>query len=177
VRRTPSPADNPVVLIREEVLTRATPERAWELLSDPAMHSLWNPCIVATEAPGTGPPGLGFRYRVTYEMAGRRDQFDAEVTEFSPPVRFCARLKARVQGRGESYRGSIESYTIAPRRGGARVRHEIRADLSGVNGFLRLLIGFLSRFGRPQGDPFLERFRQVAEEEGEEGKASLGRAA
>lgn len=162
------------MLIREEILTRVAPERAWELVSNPALHSLWNPRIVATEVSSAGPPGLGFRYRVTYEMTGRRDQFDAEVTEFSPLVRYCARLKARGQGRGESRRGSIESYTIAPEPGGVRVRHEIRADLSGVNGFRRILIGFLSRFGRPQGDPYLEQFRQVAEEER---KASLGRAA
>ena len=178
VERRRSPADNSVVLIREEVQTRVTPERAWELLSDPALHSLWNPRIVATEVSGAGPPGLGFQYRVTYELAGRRDQFDAEVTEFSPPVRFSARLKARAQVRGQSWnRGSIESYTIEPRRDGVRVRHEIRVDLSGANGFLQLLTGLLSRLGPPQGDPFLERFREVAEDEGEERKTSLRRAA
>jgi len=152
------------VLIREEVVTTATPERAWELLSDPALHSLWNPRIVATEVSGAGPPGLGFRYRVTYEMGGRRDTFDAEVTEFSPQTRYCVRLKARNHGDG-SYRGSMESYTLAPQAGGVRVQHEIRLDLSGMNGLVQLVLGFLSRIRRPQGDPYLERFRQVAEEE------------
>jgi uncharacterized protein YndB with AHSA1/START domain len=156
-------ADDPLVLIREDVVTRATPERAWELVSDPALHELWNPRIVRTEASGSGPPGKGYRYRVTFEMSGRRTEMDAEITEFSPPLRFAARLEERFKADGKDWqRFYDESYVITPHRDATHVRHDVRVHHSGVNLFWRFVIWLISRTGRPQEQPFMERFGELA---------------
>jgi uncharacterized protein YndB with AHSA1/START domain len=153
------------MLIREDVVTTATPERAWELIHDPSLHDLWNPRIVRTEILGGGAAGVGFRYRVTYEMSGRQSELDAEITEFSPPCRYVARLEERVKGDGRHAERWMEERYLVTRHGrGTRVRHEVRIHRSGVNLFLRILIRLLMRTGRPTGQPFMERFCELAEE-------------
>lgn len=160
------------MLILEEITVQTGPEHAWELLSDPSCHGLWIPHIVATKASSHGPAGRGFRYRVTYEMAGRRSEFDAEVTEFEPPLMYGARLSSRVQGLGQRWdREVFERYRIEARESGCHVRHEVQIDLRGVNPLIRGLIWVLSRFGRPRGLPFLQKFRRVAESEVQTGAA------
>jgi len=152
------------VVIREDVVTRASSERAWELLSNPSLHDLWNPRIVATEMSGSGPLGLGSRYRVTYTLSGRRSEFDAEIVEWSPPWRFSARLEERVKGDGRDWKRFVEErYTLTRRGDRTHVRHQVRIHASGVNILLRLLIWLVLRTGRPQGQPFMERFRELAE--------------
>jgi uncharacterized protein YndB with AHSA1/START domain len=154
------------MLIREDVITRATPERAWELISDPSLHDLWNSHIVSTEVPSTERPAQGLRYRVTYELSGRRNEFDAEITEFSPPHRFVARLEERVKGDGKNWeRFAVESYVLTPRGSTTHVRHEVRIEHAGEGVLIRLLVWLISRFGKPTGKPFMERFRELAEDD------------
>jgi uncharacterized protein YndB with AHSA1/START domain len=154
------------VLIREDIVTRASPERIWELLSDPSLHGLWNPHVVSTEAWGSGTRGTGFRYRVTYELSGKQSEFDAEITEFSPPLRFAARLEERVKADGKNWQRFVEeTYRVTRRGQGAHVRHEVRIHHSGINVLWRILIWLILRTGKPQGQTIMERFRQLAEGE------------
>jgi uncharacterized protein YndB with AHSA1/START domain len=153
------------MLFREDVVTRAAPERAWALISDPSLHGQWNPRIVATETADSGPPGLGFRYRVTYELSGRRCEYDAEVVEFSPPTRFVVRLEERFKGDGSNLkRFVIETYETTLRTTGTYVRHEVRVRFAGVNVLMRLMIWLIQRTGRPAGETFMQRFAEIAEE-------------
>lgn len=151
---------------REEATTRATPERVWGLLSDPSRHGEWNPHVVATEAYGSGSPAVGFRYRITYELSGKSSEFDAAITEFSPPSRFAARLEERMKGDGRNMgRFMIETYDVTPRGARTRVIHEVRVQEPGVNIMLRLLIWLITRLGRPTGKTFMEKFAELAEAE------------
>src|SRR5512147_2101817 len=112
--------------IREESTMRADAGRAWALVCDPRRHGEWNPRIVATEVYGDGVPGRGMRYRITYEMSGRQSEFDAEVVEFTPAVRWAARLVERDQGDGGHMgRFMLESYVLEPRGGGTHVVHDV----------------------------------------------------
>jgi hypothetical protein len=43
------------------------------------------------------------------------------------------------------------------------VRHDVRVRHSGVNLFWRFVIWLISRTGRPTGQPFMDRFRELAE--------------
>lgn len=157
-------ADTLPVLIREDVATRVPPERAWEMLSDPSLHAQWNPRIVSTKIVSPGPPAQGFRYRVTYELSGRRNEMEAQIIEFSPPLRFVARLEERVKGDGRNWqRFVVETYLLTRSGDRTLIRHEIRVHHAGLNPFLRLLIWFISRTGRPTGQPFMERFRELVE--------------
>lgn len=157
-------ADTSGMRIREEATTSATPERAWELLSDPALHGLWNPRIVATGVLGSGRPGVGHRYRVTYELSGRRNEFEAEIVEFEPPFRFTARLEEREKGDGTHFeRHAIERYIVTPRASGTHVRHEVKIHQSGVPLGIRFLVWVMFRLGKPTGPTFMEHFAEIAE--------------
>jgi hypothetical protein len=45
------------------------------------------------------------------------------------------------------------------------VRHRIVIHHSGVNVFVRALVWLIMKTGKPQGEPFLERFRRIVEDE------------
>lgn len=153
------------MLIREDVVTSATPERAWELIRDPAVHGLWNQHIVGTEIFGSGTPEIGLRYRVTYELSGRRNELDAQITEFMPGERWVARLEERLKGDGRNFeRNMVESYVLTRSGGKTHVRHEVHIHHDGVHPLLKALIWFVMKFGRPVGQPMMDKFRELAED-------------
>lgn len=59
------------------------PERAFEVLSDPARDPDWQAACVSTRLLD-GPPGVGCRYEITFQMLGRRMNFTARITDFEP---------------------------------------------------------------------------------------------
>ncbi len=154
------------MLIHEEATTRATPERAWELLSDPMLHALWNPRIVNTGLSGSPRLGVGLRYRVTYELSGRHSEFDAEVTEFEAPRLLTIRLEEREKGDGKHWnRYMVERYLVSPDGDRTHVRHEVRVFQSGVPLWARVAVWLILQFGKPTGPTFMEHFAELAEEE------------
>jgi uncharacterized protein YndB with AHSA1/START domain len=151
--------------IREQTVTKATPEQVWALLSEPVRHGAWNPRIIATEIDASRRAGLGTRYRITYQMSGRSSQFDAEIVEFAPPRRFVARLEERFKGDGRNWRRfMVESYDVTPGPGGTRVVHDVRIHFPGINLILRALVWLIMRAGHPTGPTFMETFGHLAEE-------------
>jgi uncharacterized protein YndB with AHSA1/START domain len=158
-------ADTRGMRIHEEVVTRAAPARVWEMISDPSIHGLWNPRIVDTDAPSHGPIRVGQRYRITYELSGRTSEFEAEVVEMVPEQRFVARLEERFKGDGSNWQRFMEErYTLAPRGDRTRVVHEVHIHHPGIHPLLRLLVWFIMTFGKPQGQTFMERFAELAED-------------
>ena len=152
--------------VREDVLTKVPPERAWELLADPELHSLWNPRITRTTLGSRGPIGKGFRYRVQYDMGKGATEFDAEILEFDPPRRFVARLEERVKSTPESRkRWCEERYELQPAGAGAYVLHEVIVHHSGVPWPIRAIFWFVMRFGEPVGKTYMEAFAELAEDQ------------
>ena len=150
--------------LHEDVVTRATPERVWELIADPANHGRWNPHVVGTEQISGGAPAFGSRYRVTYELSGRRAEFDAVVVEFSPLTRWAARLEERSKGDGRNFgRYMTETYTVTPRGGLLHVAHDVEIALAGVPLWLRALVWMIQKLGRPTTPTIMQRFGELAE--------------
>ncbi len=152
--------------IREQVLTPAAPEQAWALIRDLARHHEWNPKITATEVSGSGEPGVGTRYRITYTMSGRANEYEAEVTEWSPPHAFAARLEERVKGDGRNAaRYMLERYDVTPVGARTRVVHDVRVVHSGIPLPLRILIWVIMHLGRPTEPTVMQTFAALAEKE------------
>ena len=153
--------------IREQVVTTAGPGRAWELIADVSIHGLWNPHVVDTQAWTAASPGVGSRYRVTYELSGRRNDYDAEIVEWVPEQRFGARLEERVKGDGANLaRYVVETYTIERRGSGTRVVHDVRIHHDGLPWYLRALIALVMATGHPVGKTVMQQFAELAESEG-----------
>jgi uncharacterized protein YndB with AHSA1/START domain len=154
--------------IHQEVMTRATPERAWALVSDPRAHGTWNPRIVRTEFHGSAVPGLGVRYRVAYELSGKTTEFEAEIVEFSPPTRFGVRLEERWQNDPRHVgRFVLERYVIRPHGSGTRVAHDVHVHDPGMPFLVRALVWLIMRVGRPTGQTYMQRFAELAEADAE----------
>jgi hypothetical protein len=164
--------------IREQGMTTATPERCWELLSDVTRHGQWNAHVVDTQAWDGRVTGVGSRFRVTYELSGKRNEYDAEIVEWVPGSRFAARLEARVKGDGaHADQFVIESYRLEPARGGTRVVHDVRIEHDGLPWYWKLLVAFILTFGHPVGPSLLAGFASLAEAGDPAGAAETPRAA
>jgi hypothetical protein len=161
------PADTPGMRIREQVVTTASPGRAWELIADVSIHGLWNPHVVDTQGWNGASAGVDSRYRVTYELSGRRNEFEAQIVEWLPEHRFVARLEERVKGDGSNFaRYVLETYTIEPRGTRTRVVHDVRIHHDGLPWYFRVLIALIMATGRPVGKPVMQQFAELAEGQG-----------
>ncbi len=151
--------------VREEAIAKVPAERAWSILADPELHSLWNPRILRTVRSGFGPWTVGSRYRIRYDLGRGAVEFDAEITEFRPPALLVARLEERVRpSEPDARRRWVEErYELRPAGPHTRVVHEVVVHHSGVPWPLRALVWLIMRFGEPVGQTYMEKFAELAE--------------
>lgn len=151
--------------VREDAIAKVPAERAWSILADPGLHSLWNPRITRTTRMGFGPWGVGSRYRVQYDLGRGAVEFDAEIAEFRPPSLLVARLEERARPSGAEVRRRWveERYELRPAGAHTYVLHEVVVHHSGVPWPLRALVWLIMRFGEPVGQTYMEKFAELAE--------------
>lgn len=148
------------MMIRESITINADPMEVWAVVADPSLAPGWNPKIVEVETMSAGRPQAGSRYRITYEMSGRRSSFDAEITTFEPPQKLVLELTGGPPPTAGTVR---EIFELRRSNRGTRVRQSINMSRSGMNLLLRLLLGSLHRIGRPVGKRYLETLKELVE--------------
>jgi hypothetical protein len=130
--------------LRAEIEIQASPERVWEVLTDFAAYSRWNPFMV--QATGQAVPGNRLELRM--RPPGRRaTTFRPKVLEAEPPrrLRWLGRLFVPGLFDGE------HRFTIEP-AGPGRVRVIQHETFRGL--LAPLLLAFIA-------EPTLEGFRQM----------------
>jgi uncharacterized protein YndB with AHSA1/START domain len=146
--------------LRLRVRIQAPPERVWRYLEDPELMKLWNPKIKNVAAVSWGQRGRGFRYRLTYVLGGTASEVSAEIEEYQPAVKLAIRLTG---GRMPPAGFAQEVYELTREGGGTALTQTIQLHNAGINLFVRLLIAFVHRFGRPTGTPYLTQLKHLAE--------------
>jgi len=148
------------MILTDSVRINAQPERVWQYLEDPERMKLWNPKIKEVVPISWGQRSRGFRYRITYVMGGRERESSAEIEEYLP----CARLVIRHTGASLPLNAyAQEMYELSPTGGGTLLTQTIRVHNLRVNFFLRLLVFFVQRFGKPTGKKYLVQLKELAE--------------
>ncbi len=148
------------MILTDSVHINAPPERVWQYLEDPERMKLWNPKIKDVVPIFWGQRSKGFRYRITYVMGAREREFSAEIEEYQP----CARLVIRHTGGSLPVTAYVqEMYELSSIGAGTLLTQTIRVHNLRVNFFLRLLVSFVIRFGKPTGKKYLEQLRELAE--------------
>jgi uncharacterized protein YndB with AHSA1/START domain len=148
------------VILQDTVQIRGSPEKVWMFIEDPQRMKSWNPKIQHISSISWGGRTLGYRYRITYAMRKKRSEFLAEIIEYRRPEKLVIRLT-----EGNLPPGSYinEIYQLSRTAEGTSLEQTIEINNSGINIFFRLVIGFISRFGKPTGQKYLERLKELVE--------------
>ncbi len=151
------------MILRDQIVIERSAQEVWPYVENPERMMSWNPKVKkVTRAHWDGRPGVGFRYGIMYEMSGKVGEMEAEVTTYEPPFRLVIRLTG---GRLPEKAYVEEIYELSEDNGRTLLRQKIIMHHSGINIVFRLLIFFVSRFGRPTGKTYLETLKGLVENE------------
>jgi len=149
--------------ITDTIFINAPAATVWAFLEHPANMPLWNPKVKRVSPAAFTAPGPGYRYAITYQMheRARATEFLAEFVCFAPWSKLVIRHSG---GLGPREQIIEEIYELAEREGGTLLEQTIAIRNSGINIFVRLLIWFLQRCGKPTGKRYLETLRDLIEQ-------------
>ena len=86
--------------IEHSTMISATPQRVWEMVSDPSLAPNWMPDLDKRELLASGPLAEGERWRDHGRLRKKTFQTEYVVTMWEPPVRFAYQ---QVSGREAGY--------------------------------------------------------------------------
>lgn len=148
------------MILKDSVQIHGSPDRVWAFIEDPQRMKSWNPKIQSIVSISWGQRTVGYQYRITYAMSGKTSDFLAEFVEYRRPEKLVVRLSEGRLPRGAAVH---EIYELSPNREGTLLQQRVEFLNSGVNIFLRLLIAFICRFGKPTGQTYLEKLKELVE--------------
>jgi carbon monoxide dehydrogenase subunit G len=148
------------VILRDSVRIKSPPEKVWRFIEDPERMKSWNPKVQSISPISWGERSVGYRYRVTYVMSRKANEFLAEIIEYRKPEKIVIRLtEANLPTRSTVN----EIYELSPSEEGTLLEQRIEINNSGLNLFFRLLIAFIHRFGKPTEKRYLEALKELIE--------------
>jgi hypothetical protein len=120
----------------------------------------WNPKIQRISSISWGERAIGYRYRINYAMRNKACEFLAEITDYHKPEKLVIRLT-----EGNLPRGSYisEVYQLSRMAEGTLLEQRVEINNVGINIFFRLMIAFIYRFGKPTGQKYLEKLKELVE--------------
>jgi carbon monoxide dehydrogenase subunit G len=76
-----------MAVLREQITTALALDRAFAFVADFANAERWDPGVATSERSGTGPTGVGARYRLGVRVRGKVAPMDYEITAYEPSRR------------------------------------------------------------------------------------------
>lgn len=129
-------------LFRESGTIPADLPDVWRVVSDPSRFPEWLEQVETVTLPSQdGTPGMGFRYRVVYELQDIRMTLSAEMTTFDPPTRLVCTCTGGSLAPDEQVQ---EEFTLSPMVGGTQVDRQVSIRGRDVGWAARLLMRALA---------------------------------
>ncbi len=145
--------------IRDSVDINAPVDVVWLWVQNPENMGRWNPKVQKVTA--MSPPyRLGYKYGIMYAMNNKVTEYSAEFVEFDPPFRLTIRLSTTMMDQSFFVE---EKYLLESRNNATHLSQEIVVHDSKVNVFWNILIWFITRFGKPVGERYLEKLKSLVE--------------
>lgn len=149
------------MILRQTVWIDAPPEEVWVFLDDPEIMKAWNPKLVSVVPNPHRTRCVGREYRAVYSMSGRQTECIARVEKYQPPLRLEIHVRRREDTRGKYVR---EIYELSAHNGGTQVTQSVDLQSWGIPSWVGLFMKLLHRFGSSVEQPYLERLKNLVEE-------------
>lgn len=137
-----------------------SPEIVWACIADPDLLLEWNPKIEAIEALGPKEPALHRKYRFAFQMSSKKQKCDTELTEFNYPNS----LTWSYQGVSKDQKWSVtDRYALESSNERTLLRRELDLSKAPLPKWIRPIVWFIMKFGRPVGTTQLQALKAFAE--------------
>lgn len=146
--------------IKESIVIDRAIEIVWDHVQDPYYMKKWNPRVKNIIPLPEAFPGIGYKFKAEYEMMGKSDSFNAEIIEYKKPENILIRYKNTT---GKFSGIILEQFELKETNKGTLLTRNIDFSKSGLNLFLRLLLYVLGILGRPIGNKYLSRLKELVE--------------
>jgi uncharacterized protein YndB with AHSA1/START domain len=158
----PGSLDHAEMILQDTVQIKSPPERVWRFIEDPKQMTYWNPKIQKITPISWGERHKGYRYRITYVLGNRANDFLAEIAEYEKPTKLVIRL---TEGNLAPDGYVREVYELSGNNSATLLRQRIEIENVEINIFLKLLMIVIHRLGSPVGKKYLVRLKELAERE------------
>ena len=146
--------------LRETVEIVAAPREVWPFIVDPVLQAGWNPKVISVDRATDGPVALGERFQMIYRMSSKDQLSNVEVIELVPDERLTMRHTVSAHGAEHTV---TEAYDLRASGDSTRLTQTLDLSQTGLPWPIRLLIGFITRFGKPVNTPYLDRLKAMIE--------------
>lgn len=133
--------------ICHDIIIEADIDSVWPFIADPVLQSLWNPKIVAVDRTNNGPVTEGETFQSIYELNHKQRTTNVTVTQCHPPLNVEFDHHMIWQQKDQHH---IESYILTQQGQSVHVQQTIDISMDGVPLIAKLLIRFISAFGKSQ---------------------------
>ncbi len=144
--------------IREDILIPVRPADIWEAIADPSLWPLWNPKVKSIDRRQVGPMIAGEHFKAVFVLSGRESNTDVEVLLNEPPHRVTFRQHYEF---GRRMRSVTLTFELQTRPTGIRFLQTTDLAAAGIPWFFRVLIFFVTRFGRSMGQCQFEKLKEL----------------
>jgi uncharacterized protein YndB with AHSA1/START domain len=148
-----------VVTIRETAIIQCPPSSVWPFLTNAELIPRWNDKVTRLVPKSAGSFRLHYQFNVTFHLNGKEREFAAEVTEYDEPNRLIITQHSLA---GEPMEAS-ETITLTPARQGTKIERVIKFSSKQIPWWARVLVWFITRLGKPVGEPVLEKLGRMVE--------------
>jgi uncharacterized protein YndB with AHSA1/START domain len=151
--------------VHESIDIAARPEQVWAQLVDPQRMADWHAKLEDVHRHSSGPLYAGERFGATYIMSKKKrkqQNCETEALRCEPWTTLVLRHRAAEMKPGHHV---DETFQLSPRADGAetRVEHAVDFSRAGMPRWVRALMWFITRFGKPQGEGILDPLKRACE--------------
>ena len=147
--------------LRESILIPSPLERIWATIVDPATWPAWNPKIQSVRRSNYGPVVVGEQFHAVFKLGQMETPSEIEVVASEPPARLALRQHYESGRRSRS----VEIvFQLEPTERGVRLTQTVDLAGAGIPWPIRLLIWWITRFGRAVGPSPLDSLKRLAEQ-------------
>jgi uncharacterized protein YndB with AHSA1/START domain len=145
---------------RTSVVINKPVEAVWAYLNDHSNEPEWRrPSLKTLEQVGSGPTGVGTRYKGVIAVGPIKAPYVNELTAFEPPYRVAWKA---ISSAGWLI-GSSGSYTLEDENGRTRFTHEITVEPNNFGG--RLVMPLVGASGSSMIMPLAKQLKQALEKQ------------
>lgn len=147
---------------RAHIDIAAAPELIWPLVADPEWMPGWNEKIVSTRALGARQPALAANYEFMFRMSKSKESTVAQATirEFEA-LQLVEWVYSGTSGR-KSWT-VIDRFRLESHGNTTRLHRFLDISKAPLPVWIRPVVWFVFKFGRPVGQTNLQRIRELVE--------------
>jgi hypothetical protein len=147
--------------IKDSIIIHAPIDKVWQHIASPDVWSLFNAKIGKCEQISEQGSRIGSVYSIDFLMGTKSTSTRCEIVDLQIGKRI--QVRSTLSDPGQQASGLL-TYELEDLGFKTKVIEKADAVIPGINILGRVIIWFISRFGRPEGETNLIKLKRIVEE-------------